>query len=188
VCEHFQGPLEAVWTHVDARYFGSLGRFANHRCGGGNTEPCVTRRPGALPMVVLMSLRDIALGEEITFDYGSGTAVPDGEGRRKCLCGSPSCIGAGMKFYPKEEWLEDLDAEFIQPPPPPVFAVPRNVLLTGGAPHSDTFWQSPLVTLITILALGLWLQLHCPVWHEDHSTALRKATFNVLLPCYVLQS
>ncbi|KAF4727329.1 hypothetical protein FOZ63_019258 [Perkinsus olseni] len=93
-----------------------------------------------------------------------------------------------MKFYPKEEWLEDLDAEFIQPPPPPVFAVPRNVLLTGGAPHSDTFWQSPLVTLITILALGLWLQLHCPVWHEDHSTALRKATFNVLLPCYVLQS
>ncbi|KAF4662383.1 hypothetical protein FOZ61_002521 [Perkinsus olseni] len=98
VCEHFQGPLKAVWTHVDARYFGSLGRFANHRCGGGNTEPCVTRRPGGLPMVVLMSLRDIALGEEITFDYGGGTAVPDGERKRKCLCGSPSCIGM-MPFH-----------------------------------------------------------------------------------------
>lgn len=54
--------------------------------------------------------------------------------------------------------------------------------------HPDTMWQSPLLTLVTILALGLWLQLHCPVWHEHHSTALRKVTFNLLLPCYVLQS
>lgn len=93
VCEHFAGPRGEVWTHVDARYFGSLGRFANHRCGGGNTEPCVSRRPGGLPLVLLMSLRDIAEGEEISFDYGSSTATPDVEGRRKCLCGSPNCTG-----------------------------------------------------------------------------------------------
>lgn len=59
-------------------------RFANHSC-----EPnCEAEAVGQT--VQLRALREIATGEELTFDYGFRLAVFPGH---PCRCGAPSCAG-----------------------------------------------------------------------------------------------
>jgi uncharacterized protein len=59
-------------------------RFTNHSCGP-NARLCI--RNGR---VEFYALRDIAPGEEITVNYGE----THHEGRLRCRCGAPNCIGA----------------------------------------------------------------------------------------------
>ena len=58
-------------------------RFTNHSCQP-NARLCI--RQGR---VEFYALRDIATGEEITVDYGE----THHEGRLKCNCGAPGCVG-----------------------------------------------------------------------------------------------
>lgn len=58
-------------------------RFTNHSCQP-NARLCI--RQGR---VEFYALRDIAPGEEITVDYGE----THHEGRLKCNCGAPGCVG-----------------------------------------------------------------------------------------------
>ncbi|GJP68872.1 hypothetical protein CLOP_g25520 [Closterium sp. NIES-67] len=54
-------------THIDPSRIGSLGRFMNHQCGGGNVARVVVRQAGCLlPAVGLVARREIASGEELT--------------------------------------------------------------------------------------------------------------------------
>lgn len=74
-------------TSIDAALSGNISRFVNHSCAP-NLTPCPLRCGVFVPTVVLVTLRDVAAGEELTFSYGrsqsSASSTP-------CYCGAPDC-------------------------------------------------------------------------------------------------
>jgi len=93
-------------TCVDAAQRGSAGRFANHSCAP-NCAVRAVRVGSRVPTLVLVALRAIAAGEELTLNYGSGAPTADAEithtnsssasqdvpARIVCRCGEASCQG-----------------------------------------------------------------------------------------------
>ncbi|KAJ2760480.1 hypothetical protein IWQ56_000360 [Coemansia nantahalensis] len=85
---------------VDARMYGNVSRFFNHSC-----EPNMAIRAmyighldPLLHELAFFALRDIAVGEELTFDYHpqpaarAGGGLPEGsESRFRCQCGARTC-------------------------------------------------------------------------------------------------
>jgi len=67
---------------IDANVNGNGARFINHSC----LPNCRIERKGGRPYVV--SLRDIAPGEELSYDYDLPPIF-----RMTCLCGSDVCKG-----------------------------------------------------------------------------------------------
>jgi len=69
---------------LDGRRGGNLSRFINHSC-----EPnCRAEQDRG--RIWIIAERDIAAGEEVTFDYG----FPYSDWRNNpCRCGSPTCAG-----------------------------------------------------------------------------------------------
>ena len=70
-------------TAIDASQSTHALRFTNHSC-----------RPNAVLRITqgrveLYALRDLTAGEEITVDYGE----THHEGRLRCRCGAPGCVG-----------------------------------------------------------------------------------------------
>jgi len=81
--------------HVEAGDFGS---FANHSC-----EPnCVVRSvllPDNKVKVVLVTIRPVEKGEELTFDYATTeTDLTVNLKKMKCLCNSKKCRGKVFSF------------------------------------------------------------------------------------------
>lgn len=92
-------------THVDASSHGNVSRFFNHSC-----EPNLVLRAvrvgSVIPRLAFFSIRDITLGEELTFSYG-GEGDPEDTPfvplpsnpdlkpivRVECKCGSSKCRG-----------------------------------------------------------------------------------------------
>ncbi|XP_034950762.1 histone-lysine N-methyltransferase NSD2 isoform X2 [Chelonus insularis] len=78
---------------IDAEPKGNLSRFMNHSC-----QPnCETQKwtVNGDTRIGLFALRDIEVGEELTFNYNLAS---DGETRKPCLCGAPNCSGyIGLK-------------------------------------------------------------------------------------------
>ncbi len=69
---------------LDGREGGSVARFINHSCAP-NCRPEVSRG-----RIWIVARRDIAVGDELTFDYG----FPFAEWRRHpCRCGAARCAG-----------------------------------------------------------------------------------------------
>lgn len=89
-------------TCVDAACWGSAGRFANHSCAP-NCAVRVVRVGSRVSTLVLVALRSIAAGEELTLNYGSGAPTTDETStsstnqvlptRIVCRCGEASCKG-----------------------------------------------------------------------------------------------
>jgi uncharacterized protein len=71
--------LNKKWT-IDGSPRWNLGRYVNHSCRP-NAEP-ITRNGG----IVIVSMRRIEPGEEITYDYGKDYRDYFFKGRRRCLC------------------------------------------------------------------------------------------------------
>lgn len=71
-------------TCIDGSVFWNLARYANHSCSPNAKSVKIGGR------IFLRSLRPIAKGEEITYNYGydfrNYTDNP-------CTCGSPGCVG-----------------------------------------------------------------------------------------------
>ena len=65
--------------------------FINHCC-----EPNCETQEDDDGRVWIIALRDIAAGEELTYDY----CLYDGEGEELCFCGAPACRGT---MYSVEE-------------------------------------------------------------------------------------
>ncbi|CAG9465087.1 unnamed protein product [Pedinophyceae sp. YPF-701] len=92
---------------IDACQKGNLGRFVNHSC-----EPnCETQKwnVGGEMAIGFFALRDIAAGEEITFDYNFERY---GDRPVRCLCGSASCrtfIGGSGEGIPAEATFAEVD-------------------------------------------------------------------------------
>ncbi|VDM53817.1 unnamed protein product [Angiostrongylus costaricensis] len=75
-------------TFVDPRYRGNLARFINHGCEP-NLSITIVRMGYTVPCIGLFANRFISAGEEICYDYG--VSAFEGENRKKCYCGFPSC-------------------------------------------------------------------------------------------------
>jgi SET domain-containing protein len=75
---------------IDAARGGNSSRWINHAC-----EPnCETDERGG--RVFIRALRDIAAGEEITYDYGltlDERYTPKLKAEYPCWCGAPTCRG-----------------------------------------------------------------------------------------------
>ncbi len=81
-------------TVIDATHGGNESRFINHSCEP-NCETEIERG-----RVFIFALRDIAVGEELAYDYAyerSGDETEKEERQYKCLCGSRSCRGSIME-------------------------------------------------------------------------------------------
>jgi hypothetical protein len=77
-------------TVIDARVGGNEAQYFNHSCDG-NCEAVIDKR-----RVFLETRRDVAAGEELTYDYEMEYSGEDLETARReypCRCGSPACRG-----------------------------------------------------------------------------------------------
>ena len=85
-------------TVIDAGVGGNEARYFNHSCGPNCQSRIIRRR------VFLETIRDIAPGEELTYDYEIQREGEDDEtARRKwpCHCGAPNCRGTLLMPLPK---------------------------------------------------------------------------------------
>ncbi len=86
-------------TVIDAAVGGNEARFINHSCEP-NCEAVTERR-----RVFIQALKDIAAGEELTYDYNltrDGQDDAEIEQRYACHCGARSCRGT-MLAPPKSQ-------------------------------------------------------------------------------------
>ena len=84
-------------TVIDAAFNGSDARFINHHCDGNCTSVIENRR------VFIDSLRAIAPGEELGYDYEIGRDKddpPNVDEIYACRCGSPKCRGSMLEAKP----------------------------------------------------------------------------------------
>eukprot|EP01105_Mastigella_eilhardi_P019499 TRINITY_DN458_c0_g1_i3.p1 TRINITY_DN458_c0_g1~~TRINITY_DN458_c0_g1_i3.p1 ORF type:complete len:767 (-),score=158.80 TRINITY_DN458_c0_g1_i3:38-2338(-) len=73
---------------VDATEQGNITRFINHSCDP-NAYSQIINVNGGQKKIVIITKRDIAPGEEITYNY----LFPLEEGRAQCRCGAACCNG-----------------------------------------------------------------------------------------------
>ncbi len=88
-------------TVIDASVGGNEARFLNHSCDP-NCEAVIERS-----RVFIYAIRDIAVGEELLYDYQyerSGDEDESDEHRYRCLCRTAKCRGSIME--PKSEFLK----------------------------------------------------------------------------------
>ena len=93
--------LNDDWV-VDANYEGNDARWINHSCDP-NCEAVIDEAEGEdrrKDRVFIEALRDIAPGEELTYNYGIVLAERHTARLKKvwaCLCGSPKCTGTMLQ-------------------------------------------------------------------------------------------
>jgi uncharacterized protein len=86
-------------TVIDAGVGGNEARFINHSCDP-NCEALIQRGH-----VWLVATRDIAVGEELAYDYHLTRDDPDDDEVEKqfeCRCGSPRCRGTMLEPAPRQ--------------------------------------------------------------------------------------
>jgi SET domain-containing protein len=87
---------------IDANRNGNMARWINHSCAP-NCRALVEESASGDPRkdkVVIESIRAIAPGEELTYDYGIVLEAPHTARLKKlwaCLCGAPNCSGTLLK-------------------------------------------------------------------------------------------
>ncbi len=83
---------------IDANVKGNVARWLNHSCEP-NWQAFLIESSNGKPhkdRVVIEALRDIAVGEELTYNYGIRLSVPHTARLKKlwaCLCGAEQCSG-----------------------------------------------------------------------------------------------
>lgn len=89
--------INEEWV-IDANHKGNLARWINHSCAPNceavHVEDAKGRRHK--DKIQLHALRDIALGEELSYNYGIVLGEPHTAARRRlwaCHCGSARCTG-----------------------------------------------------------------------------------------------
>lgn len=83
-------------TTIDGGVNGNDARFINHSCEPNCKSSVENRR------VFIDAIRNIAQGEELTFDYKLDvTASAEQKKRYACRCGSPNCRGTMLDISEK---------------------------------------------------------------------------------------
>jgi SET domain-containing protein len=87
-CYMFRLDLQHI---VDATTIGCMARFMNHSCQPNAYAKVINvdTELGPEKKIVVFANRDIAAGNEITYDY----KFPVEDGSLRCSCGAPNCIG-----------------------------------------------------------------------------------------------
>jgi uncharacterized protein len=91
---------------IDANYEGNAARWINHSCDP-NCEAVLEEDDGddrRLDKVFIEAIRDIASGEELSYNYGIRLEEKHTKELKKiweCRCGSPSCTGTMLQ--PKKD-------------------------------------------------------------------------------------
>ena len=92
---------------IDGADGGNAARWINHSCEPNCQAFLIESReaPGTVAdKVVLEALRDVAEGEELTYDYGIVLDMRYTEKLKRiwaCRCGSPGCTGTMLKPKPR---------------------------------------------------------------------------------------
>lgn len=91
--EHF--PSVILRTNIDARHMGNISRFINHSCNPNLDVVAVRIGPCPIPHVSFFANKEILVGEELTFHYGTTSSDADSSEnfRIPCLCGNVNCVG-----------------------------------------------------------------------------------------------
>uniref|UniRef100_A0A914YB43 Histone-lysine N-methyltransferase set-23 n=1 Tax=Panagrolaimus superbus TaxID=310955 RepID=A0A914YB43_9BILA len=89
--EEFFDKKNEIVTCIDAREYGNITRFINHGCEP-NLEIKLVRTGIIIPRLTLFSKRDILMGEELSYNYGTDFAPNLAEGP-PCKCGANRCCG-----------------------------------------------------------------------------------------------
>ena len=89
-------------TLIDGSVGGNSARWMNHSCEPNCLAQVHVDIDGdeSRDRVLIETLRPIAAGEELTFDYGIVLAVPHTPRLKRvwaCRCGSPRCTGTMLK-------------------------------------------------------------------------------------------
>ncbi len=94
-CEQDNRYIFTLTAHedLDGRTEENLARFINHGCAPNGEAELDQER------IWIRALRDIAMGEEVTFNYGYDL---DDYQEHPCRCGMPECVG----FIVAEEFFE----------------------------------------------------------------------------------
>ncbi|CAG9321307.1 unnamed protein product [Blepharisma stoltei] len=79
-------PLKTYTTAFDAQYSGNFSRFINHGCNP-NLQALAIRVNHIIPTVAFFSIKPIAKGKELTFEYRKYS------NEQQCFCGSKKCKG-----------------------------------------------------------------------------------------------
>ena len=96
--EYFSNGNLLQITTIDAKNYSNKARFINHSCEP-NLFVVPVRIDHMIPHAALFALRDIQIGEELSYDYGGGDCVQVEESkdqvlvRTVCNCGTKSCKG-----------------------------------------------------------------------------------------------
>ncbi|ELR14578.1 SET domain containing protein [Acanthamoeba castellanii str. Neff] len=86
-------------TNIDGTRLGNVSRFFNHSCDP-NMLLFLVRVGSLIPRLAFFVCRDVAAGEELTYDYGHGsTQAADAPATRQCHCGARHCRGV-LPFDP----------------------------------------------------------------------------------------
>lgn len=113
--EHYGGSADSGHTFlftlnehyiIDANVDGNAARWINHSCTPNCQAAIVEGRGGdpARDRVVIESLRPIAAGEELTYDYGIVLEQPHTARMKQvwaCRCGAAECTGTMLKPRPR---------------------------------------------------------------------------------------
>jgi SET domain-containing protein len=87
---------------IDANVDGNVARWINHSCAP-NCQAVLEEDPEGDPRrdrVFIEALRDIAAGEELTYNYGIRLAVPHTAALKRqwaCRCGAADCTGTMLQ-------------------------------------------------------------------------------------------
>ena len=87
---------------IDANHKGNRARWINHSCSP-NCEALIDEHEGGnrkKDRVIIESIRDIAEGEELTYNYGITLDEPHTARLKKvwaCLCGAKNCTGTMLQ-------------------------------------------------------------------------------------------
>lgn len=93
---------------IDGGQNGNAARWINHSCAPN----CEARENEAGTRLWIYSLRDIAAGEELFFDYAleiEGRKTKKLKEQYRCLCGAPECRGT-MLALPKKKSAKKKEA------------------------------------------------------------------------------
>lgn len=83
--------------HLEAGTFGS---FTNHSCQPNAVVRAMIHPDGNLGTAALISITEVAKGEELTFDYATTETDLTAELKQaKCLCGASRCRGMVKHFW-----------------------------------------------------------------------------------------
>jgi len=88
--EHFGE--KNIRTYIDPTFYGNIGRYLNHSCEP-NCSMVVIRINDNIPILGLFACRDIEVGEELSYSYGSSLVENcySTDNSVRCLCGAALC-------------------------------------------------------------------------------------------------